>query len=200
MKFLEKDDVEKLTYYANKLRREGVRTKRFRFVRNWFIIEVALETGLRVMEIANLNCGDFLLKQGSPEVIVRRGKGGKRRVVKVSRAFQARCQWYLQAKFDAGELTSPVAPVFVARRTNRPLGKRQIQKVFERMSDKATLSKHIGIHGLRHTYGTFLYKASGGNLRLVQKQLGHSGITTTQVYADVFSEDAVAAVKQLYRM
>ena len=51
----------------------------------------------------------------------------------------------------------------------------------------------------RHTFGTHLYKASGGNLRLVQKQLGHSRITTTQVYADVFAEDAVAAVERLYR-
>jgi site-specific recombinase XerD len=67
------------------------------------------------------------------------------------------------------------------------------------MSREAGLSKRVSIHALRHTYGTHLYKASGGNLRLVQKQLGHSRVTTTQVYADVLAEDAVAAVERLYR-
>jgi site-specific recombinase XerD len=67
------------------------------------------------------------------------------------------------------------------------------------MSREAGLSKHVGIHGLRHTFGTHLYKASGGNLRLVQKQLGHARVTTTQVYADVLAEDAVAAMERLYR-
>lgn len=198
-KFLDMRDVEKLRQQAARLRRLGVRTKSFRFVRNWFIVEVGLETGLRVMELAALQCGDLLIQQDSPEVIVRCGKGGKRRVVKVSRAFQARCNWFLRAKGASDESTAPDAPVFVSRQTGHQLCKRQIQKVFGQVSSEAALSKHVGIHSLRHTFGTHLYKASGGNLRLVQKQLGHSRITTTQVYADVFAEDAVAAVERLYR-
>ena len=127
------------------------------------------------------------------------GKGGRRRVVKVSRAFQARCRWFFNAKQRAGQAVAPDAPVFIARRTDLPLCRRQIQKVFERMSRDAQLSKHVSIHSTRHSYATALYKASGRNLRLVQKQLGHSRITTTQVYADVFAEDAVEAVEKLYR-
>ena len=198
-KFLDKKDVDKLRQQAARLRRLGIRTKRFRLARNWFIIEVGLETGLRVMEIAALRCGDLLMQQDSPEVIVRCGKGGKRRVVKVSRAFQARCNWFLKAKETTGQSTAPDAPVFVARQTGHPLCKRQIQNVFQRIASDAKLSKHVGCHSLRHSYASFLYKASGRNLRLVQKQLGHSRITTTQVYADVFAEDAVAAVERLYR-
>jgi site-specific recombinase XerC len=199
MKFLDKGDVAKLRQEAARVRRLGVRMHLFRLVRNWFIIEVALETGLRVMEIAALQCGDLLMDQASPEVIVRCGKGGRRRVVKVSRAFQTRCRWFLNAKQRVGQLIVPDAPVFVARRTGAPLCKRQMQKVFEQLSGAAQLSKHVSIHSTRHSYGTWLYKASGKNLRLVQKQLGHSRITTTQVYADVFAEDAVEAVERLYR-
>jgi site-specific recombinase XerD len=199
MKFLDLDDVERLRKLAAKVRREGVRTRRFRLVRNWFIIEVGLQTGLRVMEIAALQCGDLLMEQASPEVIVRCGKGGRRRVVKVSQSFKIQCRWFLDAKKRAGQTVTPDAPVFVARRTGLPLCRRQIQKVFERMSRDAQLSKHVSIHSTRHSYATALYKASGRNLRLVQKQLGHSRITTTQVYADVFAEDAVAAVERLYR-
>jgi len=199
MKFLELDDVERLRRHAAQVRRRGVRTRRFRLIRNWFIVELGLETGLRVMEIAGLRCGDLLMNQSSPEVIVRQGKGGKRRVVKVSRAFQKRCLWFLKAKARVGQPVEPDAAVFVARLTWQPLCKRQIQKVFTRMSREAQLSKHVGIHSLRHTYGTHLYKASGRNLRLVQKQLGHSRITTTQVYADVLAEDAEEALERLYR-
>ena len=198
-KFLDRKDVAKLRRQAERLRRIGVRTNRFRLVRNWFVVEVGLETGLRVMEIAALQCGDLLMQQTAPEVIVRCGKGGKRRVVNVSRAFQRRCNWFLEAKKAAGQSIARDAPLFAARRTERPLCKRQIQSVFERMATEAKLSKRVGIHSLRHTYGTFLYKASGRNLRLVQKQLGHSRITTTQVYADVVAEDAVSAVERLYR-
>jgi len=198
MKFLELEDVERLRGYAAKVRRQGVRARRFSLVRNWFIVEVGLETGLRVMEIAALRCGDLLMNQGSPEVVVRRGKGGKRRVVKVSRAFQKHCLWFLKAKARAGQPAETEAPIFAGRRAGQPLCKRQVQKVFERISGEAGLSKRVGIHALRHTYGTHLYKASGRNLRLVQKQLGHARITTTQVYADVFAEDAVEAVERLY--
>jgi site-specific recombinase XerC len=42
---------------------------------------------------------------------------------------------------------------------------------------------------MRHTHATFLYKASGNNLRLVQKQLGHSKVTTTQIYADAMDAE-----------
>lgn len=199
MKFLDRNDVERLQRYAARLRRQGARERRFRLVRNWFVVEVGLHVGLRVMEIADLRCGDMLLEQDSAEVIVRRGKGGRRRVVKVSRFFQARARWFFAAKRRAGQAVDPDAPLFVAGNSGRALGKRQIQKVFELMSRGAELSKHVGIHSLRHTYGSHLYKASGRNLRLVQKQLGHSRITTTQVYADVFAEDAVDAVERLYR-
>lgn len=198
MKFLGEQDVKKLRSYAKKLRRRGLMKRRFRLVRNWFVIELGLEVGLRVMEIADLQCRDLLLDQASPEVIVRNGKCGKRRVIKVSRKFAARAEWFLRKKEAQGEQIAAESPVLVALRTRRPLCRRQIQKVFSQMVAKAGLSKRVGIHALRHTYGTRLYKASGGNLRLVQKQLGHSRITTTEVYADVMAEDAELAVEQLY--
>ncbi|GAH75377.1 unnamed protein product, partial [marine sediment metagenome] len=62
------------------------------------------------------------------------------------------------------------------------------------------LPKRYSIHCLRHTYATRLYKASGYNLRLVQKQLGHSSVSTTQVYADVMDSDVDQAVANLDEM
>ncbi|TFB12615.1 hypothetical protein E3V33_05110 [Candidatus Marinimicrobia bacterium MT.SAG.4] len=58
-------------------------------------------------------------------------------------------------------------------------------------------SAHYSIHSLRHTYATNLYKASGYNLRLVQRQLGHSSPTVTQVYADVMDSDVEEALRNM---
>ena len=72
-----------------------------------------------------------------------------------------------------------------------------IQQVFKKWAKKSGISSHYSIHSLRHTYATNLYKASGYNLRLVQKQLGHSSPSITQVYADVMNSDVEEALKNL---
>ena len=65
------------------------------------------------------------------------------------------------------------------------------------MAMKSGLPCYYSIHSLRHTYATNLYRASGYNLRLVQKQLGHTNINTTTVYSDVMSKDLDEAVEKL---
>jgi integrase/recombinase XerD len=72
-----------------------------------------------------------------------------------------------------------------------------IGRVFKKLAKLSGISNHHSIHSLRHTYATNLYKASEYNLRLVQKQLGHSSITTTSVYSDVISKDLDAALEKL---
>jgi integrase/recombinase XerD len=72
-----------------------------------------------------------------------------------------------------------------------------IGRVFKTMASKACLDSKHSIHTLRHTYATNLYKASGYNLRMVQKQLGHSSITTTTVYSDVLNKDLEDALENL---
>jgi len=78
------------------------------------------------------------------------------------------------------------------------ISRRTVQRVFERIAKKAGITGH-SFHHLRHTYASHLYRASNYNLRLVQKQLGHSSIKTTQVYADVFDEDLNQALAKLYK-
>ncbi len=67
------------------------------------------------------------------------------------------------------------------------------------MRKKAGIALHYSIHCLRHTYACQLYKAGDYNLRLVQKQLGHSRISKSEVYADVMKPDLQKALKRLYR-
>lgn len=167
-------------------------------VREYMIADLALSTGLRVGEIASLRCGDLFIENGMASVSVRKGKGGKPRIVVFGRDFRDHVSGYLCWKKAVGECTDADAPVVASN--HRPLGMtvRGIQKAFKRCAARAGLSPHYSIHSLRHTYACHLYKASGWNLRLVQKQLGHVNIATTQVYADVMEPDLRRAVQRLY--
>ena len=75
---------------------------------------------------------------------------------------------------------------------------RALQNVFKKLASLAGLPAHYSIHCLRHTYACLLYKASKYNLWLVQKQLGHTSIKTTQVYVDVMARDVARAVERLW--
>ena len=166
-------------------------------IRDYFIIHLALSTGLRVMEIARLNCGDLFLKDNISSLVVRRGKGGRKRQVLFNGSFAKHCKEYLHWKHSIGESTESDEPLFLSSNTKRYMTERAIQKTFKRCAQKAGIALHYSIHCLRHTYACQLYKASNYSLRLVQKQLGHARISTTEVYADVMKPDIHKALRRL---
>mgnify|MGYP002641563220 CR=1 FL=1 len=168
-------------------------------VRDYFVVSLGLNTGLRVMEMAALNCGDLFLAGDVPSVLVRRGKGGKRRVVFFGADFRKHCLEFLAWKESRGESVAPDSPVFWSRASRGHLSRHALQDSFKRSTRRAGLSASYAIHSLRHTYACLLLKASNWNLRLIQKQLGHASILTTQVYADVMIPDIGKAVNRLYK-
>jgi len=168
-------------------------------VRNHFIIDLGLATGLRVMEISQLKCGDVFLKDGVSSVLVRKGKGGKRRLVFVNGVFKKHCRKYLKWMQSVGQSIEQDSPLFPSSKTGKHMTTRAIQKIFKQCAAKAGLPSFYSIHTTRHTYACQLLKASNWNLRLVQKQLGHSRISTTQVYADVMMPDIEKALDRLYQ-
>lgn len=198
-KFLSREEAKKLLETARD-RAEVAYAKRQKTpVRDYFIMDLALSTGLRVMEIAQLNCGDVFIREGIPSLLVRNGKCGKRRLVRFSDLLKDHLNEYMSWKQDIGEPAGPSDPLFLSSNTGSYLTTRAIEKAFKRTAAKAGLSVHYSIHCLRHTYACQLYKASGYNLRLVQKQLGHSSIHTTEVYADVMEPDIKDALRKLYK-
>lgn len=168
-------------------------------VRDSLIVSLVLSTGLRVGEVASLLCGDLFLANGRSSLLVRKGKGGKPRAVAFGKILKGDLSRYLGWKKDVGEPVGNESPLFFSPRTGRALTTRAIQKSFKRSASLASLSPHYSIHCLRHTYACFLYKASNWNLRVVQKQLGHSNIATTQVYADVMEPDLRQALEKMYK-
>jgi len=198
-KFLSTREVRKLLRAArNEPEKAGADAGRTA-VRDYLIVHLALCTGLRVSEVANLKCGDVFIADGMSSLLVRRGKGGKPRSVAFNGALKEHLLRYLRWKEENGEPVTHDAPLLASRIKGAAMTTRAIQKSFKRCAARAGLSPRYSIHSARHTYACHLYKASGWNLRLVQKQLGHASIATTQVYADVMQPDARRALEKLYR-
>ena len=159
-------------------------------IRNRLIIEMALGTGLRVSELANLKVDDIHIRKGQYSLTVNNGKGGKHRVVGFNNKLKTLIQEYLDYR------KSMSSYLFASERGEK-MTRFGVGRVFKTMASKACLDSKHSIHTLRHTYATNLYKASGYNLRMVQKQLGHSSITTTTVYSDVLNQDLTDALENL---
>lgn len=159
-------------------------------VRDRLIIELALGTGLRVSELANLKVEELYLKKGQNSLIVRNGKGGKDGVVQFNAKLKELILEYLSYRHST-------SPFLFPSKHGEQITASGIQQVFKKWAAKAGLPGRYSIHSLRHTYAVRLYKASGYNLRLVQKQLRHSSVATTQVYADVLDTDADQALENL---
>jgi site-specific recombinase XerD len=198
-KFLSREEAKKLSETARDRAEVAFVKKRKTPVRDYLIIDLALSTGLRVMEIAQLNCGDVFIRDGISSLLVRNGKCSKRKLVRFGESLKDHLNEYMLWKQNVGEPTAPSDPLFLSSNTGCHLTTRAMQKAFKRTAVKAGLSAHYSIHCLRHTYACQLYKASGYNLRLVQKQLGYSSIHTTEVYADVMEPDVQDALKELYK-
>lgn len=156
-------------------------------LRDRAIIELLFSSGLRVSELVNLNRDHINTKRR--EFMVR-GKGQKDRPVFIGEAAATRVMDYLDARTDS------LPPLFInysrnAVETNsgdyRRLTSRSIQRILSKYARLAGITKHVSPHTLRHSYATDLLM-NGADLRSVQSMLGHSNISTTQVYTHVTDE------------
>lgn len=154
-------------------------------LRDRAIVELLFSSGLRVSELVNLNRDHINLKRR--EFMVR-GKGQKDRPVFVSPSAAEHVQKYLDSRTDA------LVPLFLSYSRNvgtadtsgdfRRLSARSIQRMISRYAKLAGITKHVSPHTMRHSFATDLLM-NGADLRSVQSMLGHSNISTTQVYTHV---------------
>ncbi len=196
-KCLNKEEVKRLKKTCNKDKSYGLKYRKFRPIRNWFMVELGLSTGLRVEEMASLQRNALLIDKGRSSIVVI-AIGNKKRAVWISAAFKKTCKAYLNYKREFGYTTEEEDYLLNNLKGER-ISKRALQKFFKEMIKKAGLPEHYHIHCLRHTYTTFLLKASNYNYRFVQQQLGHASIKTTQVYASVIEIDGRKAVEKIYK-
>ena len=154
------------------------------WIKRYMLVDLALFSGLRVAEIANLTIGDINLKAKDPYLIVRKGKRGKKRDVYLDKDLVRHLKIFISwKKKTMGEEVENDSPLFTGR-NRKHCAVITLMKSFKRAIEESNLPKHFSIHSARHTYATFLLHATS-NLRYVQKQLGHSKISMTALYADV---------------
>ncbi|HEX32304.1 MAG TPA: phage integrase family protein [Candidatus Acetothermia bacterium] len=195
--FMSPEQVLALKEHCREMAKNAKDDGRRNPVRDWAILHVALDAGLRVSEICDLRIRDVILDNGSASLIVRNGKGNKKRGVKIGRALRDHLEEFIAWKSENGESTSGRAPLFISPRSGKALTRTAVYRIFKANAAAVGIPSRFSIHSCRHTYASLLYRASKYNIRLVQKQLGHSSIQTTQIYADVLSNDAAIAVDNL---
>jgi integrase len=165
------------------------------WVRRWMLVDLAMFSGLRVSEIANLNIGDIRLQGSEKLLYVKNGKGGRSEYITIDNALVKHIKAFLEWKKLKGESVDAQAPLLTGSSNGQPYKTSALQKQFKETLKKAKLPLRYSIHSCRHTFATYLLVESK-NLRLVQKQLRHSSPTVTAVYADVTPEDMSEAMEQ----
>ena len=158
---------------------EQERARHFR-LRDAALLEVLYGGGLRVSEACGLDVGDLDRdRYGILTVLVRRGKGGKSRVVPLNdRARDALTAWLA----ERGSLTR--GPALFVGSTGGRLTPRSVQRLTRAWATAAGVPGAVTPHALRHSYATHLLDG-GVDLRSIQELLGHASLSSTQIYTKV---------------
>ena len=171
---LSREELERLFHAVDQTRNSALR--------DLAILETLYSTGLRVSELASLNRDQVDLKRR--EFMVR-GKGSKPRLVFLSKRAAERIEDYIKQRADN------LNPLFLNNLKSeildddkRRLSTVSIESLVRKYSRKAGIIKKVTPHTLRHSYATELL-INGADIRSVQELLGHSSITTTQIYTHV---------------
>lgn len=155
-------------------------------IRDRALMEVLYSTGMRVSELCGLRVQDYNAAQMEMRVI---GKGSKERIVLLNQSASAWLNRYLNehwTKLAGGRVPQADNPLFVSRQATR-LSSRSVHRIVLKYARKAGINKTITPHTLRHTFATHLLEG-GADLRVVQDLLGHTTISTTQIYTHVSLE------------
>jgi site-specific recombinase XerD len=176
LKFLEREQVDRLVTTPDTSKEEGIRDRA--------IMELLFSTGLRVSELTKLNRDQINLERKEFGVI---GKGGRARIVFISERAADWVKKYLMARNDNYK------PLFIRysgainetdNGEKMRLTPRSIERIVKKYVKAAKLPVDATVHTLRHSFATDLL-TNGADLRSVQEMLGHKNIATTQIYTHI---------------
>ena len=178
------DEMEKFLGQINTATTSGFR--------NRTICELIYSAGIRVHELTKLNITDLRLDE--QEILIK-GKGDKERIVLFGKTSKEYLEMYLSSIRPKWIYTDTEA-VFLNTKGQR-INPRSIQRFIKSEAERQGFSRKITPHTMRHSYATTLYN-SGADLRTIQELLGHSSLSTTQIYTHINNEKLKKTYKRAH--
>jgi site-specific recombinase XerD len=170
-------------------------TDRLPSSRDRAIVQLLMLTGVRIGELAALEVADVRLTQRTGELVIRHGKGDRRRLVPLSRPARAALREWLGDRIaHRSQPSVKSGPLWISR-TGEQMSVRSLGKIVSAVMDRAGIPESA--HALRHTVATRLIRDHRHDLVLVADILGHADVKTTRHYARSGLEDRRAALEDL---
>ena len=164
------DEIEKLIGALDLSKDENVRNKA--------MLETLYSSGLRVTELINLQISNLFMESEYVKVI---GKGNKERIVPIGSEALKHIEIYLEHVRRKLPQYPKFSDVLFLNRRGKPISRVMVFLVIKKLAEEIGLNKSISPHTFRHSFATHLIEG-GADLRAVQQMLGHSSITTTEIY------------------
>lgn len=159
----------------NQVKKTENTTAQFCALRDAAVLELLFATGIRVSELSNINDRDLSISDGH---LLIHGKGNKERVIDIqNREVLQALEKYRNIRFDG-------SPHFFQNRSYRRLSDQSVRLIINKYANIVCAKQHITPHMFRHSFATYLLDA-GVDIRYIQQLLGHSSISTTQIYTHV---------------
>lgn len=163
--------------------------------RDFAIITIFLNCGLRLSELISINVKDIDFSENKLNVI---GKGNKERTIYLNKACIDAIKDYLSVRPTEGLKNDSKASnkaLFLSKRRER-ISNRTVQYIVEKELRKAGLdTAKYSVHKLRHTAATLMYQYGNVDIRALQELLGHESISTTEIYTHVSNEQVRNAIE-----
>ena len=149
--------------------------------RNKAIIEIMYACGLRVSEVTSLKISNIYIED---EFIRIFGKGDKERLIPISSSTIKTLYLYIDGERKSQNINPKHTDTLFINRRGSCLSRQMIFLIIKDLAEKAGIKKNIGPHTIRHSFATHLLEG-GADLRAVQQMLGHSSISTTEIYTHI---------------
>ena len=180
-KTIELKEIKKLFMYVYKLKNSFPDTSLYTYksiVRDIAVLELLFATGMRVAEICNLKQEDFLNNLSEIRII---GKGDKQRTIHIC---NSEVKQAIKEYLSTFKKNMYYKSYFFINRLNSKLSEQSVRFMIKKYQKNCNIQTHITPHMFRHSFATLLLE-EGVDIRYIQQMLGHSSISTTQIYTKV---------------